>query len=183
MFRHLICQASAQSSSRLQERRPSCSQGLGLRASGCPWTETAPGAWAHSLAKVAPQTGRWAEGGRRERGPLWEGAPLSSHRPGCTCTGGWTQRRTDTCVCNYRHVHGLCAHSVSQLRWARGPGAGTAQPQPLASSPVLPGEAVGSLWKSLTPGLGRGPAAACGPRDEEGAQKAHHGARPADTGA
>ena len=100
MFRHLICQASSQSSHHLQERQPSCSQGWGLRASGCPWTETAPGAWAHSLATGAQQTGRWTEGGRWGWAGGWvrEGAPLSSHPSGCTCVAGWRQRRTDTCV-------------------------------------------------------------------------------------
>lgn len=157
MFRHLICQASAQSSSRLQERQPSCSQGLGLRASGCPRTETAPEAWAHSLAKVAPQTGRWAEGGRREGGSLWEGAPLSSHRSGCTCTGGWRQRRTDTCV---SVITDMCARLVCTLGLPAQVGE---RPRRRDSPAPAPGLEPGAPWGSSglpversDPGAGKG---------------------------
>lgn len=99
---------------------------------------------------------------------------------------GRVETETDrhVCVCNYRRVRTACVHSRSPSSGGREAQAqGWPSPSPWPLRPALPGEAVGSLWKRLTPGLGRGPAAACDPKDEERAQKAQHGARPADTGA
>lgn len=120
------------------------------------------------FGKLAQQTGRQMRegGGSWGRGwSLWEGAPLGACRSSPTCTARWRQRRTGTCV---SVITDVCAHSVSQLRWARGPGARTVQPLPRPLRPVLPGEAVGSLRKGLTPGPGRGPVA---PRMKEGLRK------------